>query len=82
MAADIVAHPETYARNENENVRKNGERVWVAWTNKPIPDADGSVAEILSIGIDITQLVHTERELRRRWMSWQVAKERAEAADR
>jgi PAS domain S-box-containing protein len=81
MAADIVAHPESYARNENENVRKNGERVWVAWTNKPILNADGSVAEILSIGNDITQLVHTERELRRTLEELAAAKERAVAAD-
>lgn len=81
LAADIVAHPEAYARNVNENVRKNGERVWVAWTNKPILTAEGDMREILSIGIDITQLVHTERELRRTLQELAVAKERAEAAD-
>lgn len=82
MPADIVAHPEVYAGNVNENIRKNGERVWVAWTNKPILHADGSIAEILSIGIDITQLVNTERELRRTLDELAVAKERAEAADK
>lgn len=81
MAGEIVAHPEAYARNENENVRRNGERVWVAWTNKPILNTDGSVAEILSIGNDITQLVHTERELRRTLEELEAAKERAVAAD-
>lgn len=81
ITAEIVAQPEAYARNENENVRKNGERVWVAWTNKPILNADGSVAEILSIGVDITQLVHTERELRRTLEELEAAKERAVAAD-
>lgn len=81
MAAEIVAHPEAYVRNENENVRKNGERVWVAWTNKPILHADGTIAEILSIGVDITQLVHTELELRRTLDELEVAKERAVAAD-
>jgi PAS domain S-box-containing protein len=82
MAADIVAHPEAFVRNENENVRRNGERVWVAWTNKPILNTDGTIAEILSIGIDITQLVHTEQELRRTLEELEAAKERAEAADR
>ncbi len=81
MATDIVAHPEAYVRNENENVCKNGERVWVAWTNKPILNADGTIAEILSIGVDITQLVHTELELRRTLDELEVAKERAVAAD-
>ncbi len=81
LAAEIVAHPDAYVRNENENIRKDGERVWVAWTNKPILNADGSIMEILSIGVDITQLVHTERELRRTLDELAVAKERAEAAD-
>jgi len=82
LAADIVAHPDAYASNLNENIRKNGERVWVAWTNKPIFALDSSIAEILSVGIDITQLVGTEQELRRTLEELEVAKERAEDADR
>jgi PAS domain S-box-containing protein len=82
LAAEIVSHPETYAHNINENIRKNGELVWVAWTNRPISAPDGSVAEILSIGIDITQLVHTEQELRQTLDELERAKERAESADR
>jgi PAS domain S-box-containing protein len=81
LASDIATHPEAYIRNENENIRKNGERVWVAWTNKPILNADGSIAEILSIGIDITRSVHTEQELRRTLGELAVAKEHAETAD-
>jgi PAS domain S-box-containing protein len=81
LAADIVAHPEAYSHNINENMRKSGELVWVAWTNKPIPAPDGSIGEILSIGIDITQLVHTEQELRRTLDELERAKERAESAD-
>lgn len=82
LATDIVARPEAYARNENENMRKDGERVWVAWSNKPICDHRGQLVEILSIGVDITQLVQTERELRTTLDDLAVAKERAEAADR
>jgi PAS domain S-box-containing protein len=81
LAAAIVEHPENFVRNVNENIRKNGERVWVAWSNKPILSARGEIAEILSIGVDITQLVHTERELRRTLDALAVAKEQAEAAD-
>ncbi|MFA7059422.1 MAG: MASE1 domain-containing protein [Pedobacter sp.] len=81
LVEGIVTHPEAYVRNENENIRKNGERVWVAWTNKPILNADGSIAEILSIGVDITKLVHTERELRRTLDELAIAKELAETAD-
>ncbi|MDM8525103.1 response regulator [Desulfococcaceae bacterium HSG8] len=51
---DILQYPEKYRYNENENVCRNGDRVWVAWTNKVIKDATGSVKEILCIGNDIT----------------------------
>ena len=33
MIEDIGKHPERYTNNENENMRANGERVWIAWTN-------------------------------------------------
>jgi PAS domain S-box-containing protein len=82
LAADIVARPEAHVRNVNENTRKNGERVWVAWANKPILAKDGGIAEILSIGADITQLVRTERELRQAMDELARAKESAETADR
>jgi PAS domain S-box-containing protein len=82
LIGDIVAHPEAHVRSVNENIRKNGERVWVAWSNKPILAQDGQIAEILSIGVDITQLVRTERELRQTHEELAGAKERAETADR
>ena len=53
---DLYAHPERYARNENENMRKNGDRVWISWTNKPILDKQGGLAELLCVGNDITDL--------------------------
>lgn len=82
LVRDIVAHPEAHVRNVNENMRRNGERVWVAWSNKAILGSDGLVAEVLSIGVDITQLVRTEQELRQTLEELARAKERAEAADR
>jgi PAS domain S-box-containing protein len=63
MIRDISRHPERYATNENENVLRNGERVWVAWTNKPILDPDGKLAEILCIGNDITERKRAEERL-------------------
>jgi PAS domain S-box-containing protein len=82
LPEDIVARPEEYVRNVNENITKDGVRVWVAWTNKPIFDEGGVIREILSIGVDITQLVTTEKELRHALDELAVAKERAETADR
>jgi len=60
----IGAHPEAFAQSINENMRRNGERVWVAWTNKPVRDEQGAVKEILSIGSDITEHKQAEEALR------------------
>ena len=64
MIKDIKIHPEKYVNNENENMRRNGERVWVAWTNKAIRDGNGKVIEILCIGNDITERRRMENELK------------------
>ena len=63
LLRQIVTHPDDYARNENENMRKSGECVWVAWSNKPILDEHGQLKEVLCIGNDITDLRQTELEL-------------------
>jgi PAS domain S-box-containing protein len=82
LAADIVANPEAYMHNENENIRKNGARVWLSWTNKPIIDDYGEIMEILSVGNDISARKHSEEELRKTLVELARAKEQAEAADR
>jgi PAS domain S-box-containing protein len=82
LIGDIVAHPEAHVRSVNQNIKKSGERAWVAWSNKPIFAQNGQISEMLSIGIDITQLVRTERELRQTLEELASAKERSEAADR
>ena len=62
MIEDIGVSPERYAGNINENVRRNGEKVWIAWTNTPLLDEKGQVAEILSVGNDITERRQAEEE--------------------
>ena len=42
--------------SENETELRNKERVWIAWTYKPIFDDEGLFKEILCIGNDITEL--------------------------
>jgi PAS domain S-box-containing protein len=66
MVRDIIANPSQYADNENENIRKNGERIWVRWTNKPIYNPDGSIREFTTIGNDITERVRAEEELKQK----------------
>ncbi|MEG4023992.1 PAS domain S-box protein [Microcoleus sp. S13C4] len=60
---DCLAQPEKYLQNENENIRSNGERVWIAWTNKPLLDAKGNLAGVLCIGTDISDRVLAEAAL-------------------
>ncbi|HEY3452466.1 MAG TPA: PAS domain S-box protein [Myxococcales bacterium] len=75
LISRIAAHPDEFIVNENENVRSSGERVWIAWTNRPVLDPAGRLVELLSVGNDITPLKTIERELVK-------AKEAAESADR
>ncbi|MFW6147175.1 MAG: response regulator [Thermodesulfobacteriota bacterium] len=63
LVRDIGEHPEQYMTHENENMRRSGERVHVAWTNKAIRDDQGNIVEILCIGNDITERKRLEEEL-------------------
>jgi PAS domain S-box len=65
MILDIGINPEKYKINVNENMRKNGERIWVSWTNKPVFDEQGHVVEVMCIGNDITELKKHEEKLKR-----------------
>jgi PAS domain S-box-containing protein len=51
----LLRNPEKYHSFEIENVRSNGERVWIAWTNRVVLDKDGNIAELLAVGIDNTE---------------------------
>jgi diguanylate cyclase (GGDEF)-like protein/PAS domain S-box-containing protein len=62
---DICANTDKYEYNENENIKRSGDRVWIAWKNRPVYDTAGNVVEVLSVGIDITARKHTEENLRR-----------------
>jgi PAS domain S-box-containing protein len=63
LIRDIVENPAKYSSNENENCRKDGTRVWLSWSNKPIYDALGKVTEILCVGNDITALKKAQQDL-------------------
>jgi len=54
MIADIGVQPERYAANENENMCRDGRRVWVSWSNRAVRDETGALRHILCVGNDAT----------------------------
>jgi diguanylate cyclase (GGDEF)-like protein/PAS domain S-box-containing protein len=55
MIDTILAHPENFEHNENENMTKDGRRVWVRWANKVLLDSDGRPSGVSCFGQDITE---------------------------
>jgi PAS domain S-box-containing protein len=55
MLKEIIENPNQHSVNENENMRSNGERVRILWTNKAIIGYDGSIQEILCIGNQVNK---------------------------
>jgi PAS domain S-box-containing protein len=51
----IQKSPDEFYSHENENICKNGESVWIHWTNRGILDGNGKLVKTLSVGIDRTQ---------------------------
>ncbi|MDD1715482.1 MAG: PAS domain S-box protein [Methanolinea sp.] len=62
---DVTANPAWYRSVENENITREGKRVWISWTNKPLYDPEGGLIELLSIGNDITLLKQAEEEIQK-----------------
>ncbi len=48
---------------ENENIKKDGTRVWVSWSNRGIFDDKGDLLEILCVGVDETQQKQARQEV-------------------
>lgn len=59
----VCADPEAFEQSVNENVRRDGTRAWVAWTNRIVLGAGGEVVEILSVGSDVTGARRMEQAL-------------------
>ncbi len=60
LSNNIVENPEKYKTFENENICKDGSRLWVQWTNHAIVDDNGKVKEIIAVGNDSTEKKNAE----------------------
>jgi PAS domain S-box-containing protein len=52
---NFLERPEEFKNIALENLLRNGERVVVAWTSRPIRGAEGKIVEFLSVGVDMTE---------------------------
>ncbi len=64
MLSDIYADPDKFKVNINENIKKNGDRIWVEWHNKATFDKEGNRTGHIAIGIDITDRIRAEKSLK------------------
>jgi PAS domain S-box-containing protein len=80
MMNNIVTSPESYLHNEMENLRKNGEKVWMVWTYQPIMDEANNLKEILCTGIDRTQQKKAEELAAQEIMEKTAVEERTRLA--
>ncbi len=65
MLRDIGRHPGRYSNTEHAHICKDGEQVWIAWTNKALFDENGHMTEILCLGYDITVRRQSVEELKK-----------------
>ena len=65
LVAELCRAPEQYETNENESIKKDGQRVWISWSNKALLGADGELIGFLSVGNDVTDRHQAEKKLRR-----------------
>ena len=65
LTRDLLGSPGRQSSGESRCVRKDGVNVWISWSHKAVFNPDGSLADILSVGNDVTAHKELEDELRR-----------------
>jgi PAS domain S-box-containing protein len=63
MIDNIIRHPGDHLINENENITRNGTRVWIRWQNKIRWNEKEEFDGLLSIGTDLTEHRRAEQAL-------------------
>jgi PAS domain S-box-containing protein len=64
MMSEILAAPERYSTNTNENITRDGRRVVIRWANRGLRDERGEPVGLLCIGHDVTEKMHADALLR------------------
>lgn len=82
LAEEIIARPQDFWVNENENVTRDGRRVWVSWSNRAIRDEAGRPVGIMAVGVDRTLQREMDVELRRSRENLRTLAARLAAAER
>jgi PAS domain S-box-containing protein len=64
LMKNLIHNTHKFEYNINENKTKDGKIIWMQWYNTKIKDKRNHLTGILSIGIDITNLINTEIALK------------------
>lgn len=64
LVSAVTADPERYSYYENENITRDGRRLWMAWSNRSVVDEEGKFEGIMAIGTDQSVQHEAEQELR------------------
>jgi len=78
---EVQRDPDKFYSSENENLRKNGEKVWVAWTNRGIYDSEGKLTMTISFGIDRTEVRVAEQRVHDQYLKLQREIEKRKEAE-
>ncbi len=65
MVDEVMNRLERDGSNDNENICKDGRRVWVHWSSRAVRDETGRLVEILCVGTDLTQRKQLEADAAR-----------------
>ena len=59
----LFSNPKLYREHETEFKKKNGEKIWISWTNNVLFNKSGKAQEVHSVGFDITERKKMEQQL-------------------
>jgi len=60
---DTGTRSDRFTVRETEHIKKNGERVWISWRNKPVLDGTNTVTGVISFGTEMTERRKAEEAL-------------------